>query len=137
MKNEEPKPIHQQIIDLVGGEDKFKEIAGLKRKNIKTMKNKQTAVEWLEEQFRWMLEDGVDISDVFHSTIEKFNQAKAMEKEQVKRMYTEEEVYDLLVEWNMYQKGEPRVDEDEIPNGFMSFNEWFKKISKQQENEKI
>jgi hypothetical protein len=46
------------------------------------MENKQTAVEWLEEQFRWMLEDGVDISDVFHSTIEKFNQAKQMEKEQ-------------------------------------------------------
>jgi hypothetical protein len=47
------------------------------------MENK-TAVEWLEEQFRWMLEDGVDISDVFHSTIQKFNQAKQMEKEQIK-----------------------------------------------------
>jgi hypothetical protein len=55
---------------------------------------------------------------------------KIMEKEKVKRMYTEEEVYDLLVEWNMYQKGEPRVNEDEIPNGFMSFNEWFEKMSK-------
>jgi signal transduction histidine kinase len=47
------------------------------------MSNKQTAVEWLEEQFRWMLEDGVDISDVFHSTIEKFNQAKFIERENI------------------------------------------------------
>lgn len=37
MENKEPKPIHQQIIDLVGGEDKFREIAGLKRVNNKTM----------------------------------------------------------------------------------------------------
>jgi|LakMenE18May11ns_1017448.scaffolds.fasta_scaffold9861931_2 hypothetical protein len=29
---EELKPIHQQIIDIVGGEDRFKEIAGLKPK---------------------------------------------------------------------------------------------------------
>jgi hypothetical protein len=29
---EEPKPIHKQIIDAVGGEDRFREIAGLKPK---------------------------------------------------------------------------------------------------------
>jgi len=29
---QEPKPIHQQIIDIVGGEDRFKEIAGIKPK---------------------------------------------------------------------------------------------------------
>jgi hypothetical protein len=29
---EEPKPIHEQIIDIVGGEDRFKEIANLKPK---------------------------------------------------------------------------------------------------------
>jgi hypothetical protein len=62
------------------------------------MENKQTAVEWLEEQFRWMLEDGVDISDVFHSTIEKFKQAKQMEKEQIKDAFTDGcigEMYEL------------------------------------------
>jgi hypothetical protein len=35
MKNEtleEAKPIHQQIIDIVGGEDRFREIANLKPK---------------------------------------------------------------------------------------------------------
>ena len=31
-KQEEPKPIHEQIIDAVGGEDRFREIAGLKPK---------------------------------------------------------------------------------------------------------
>jgi hypothetical protein len=39
MENKEPKPIHQRIIDLVGGVDKFREIAGFKRKNNKTMEN--------------------------------------------------------------------------------------------------
>lgn len=51
-------------------------------------------------------------------------------KWQQERMYSEEEVYDLFVEWDMYQKGEPRIDEDEIPNGFMSFNEWFEQFKK-------
>jgi hypothetical protein len=32
MKQETPKPIHEQIIDLCGGEEQFKEIAGLKPK---------------------------------------------------------------------------------------------------------
>ena len=94
--------------------------------------NKQTSVEWLENELSKLY------YDTQFKTLEEFHskkailweQAKAMEKEQAKRMYTVEEVYDLLVEWDMYQKGEPRVDEDEIPNGFMSFNEWFLKISK-------
>jgi hypothetical protein len=32
---EEPKPIHQQIIDIVGGEDRFRKIAGIKPKQEK------------------------------------------------------------------------------------------------------
>jgi hypothetical protein len=32
MEQKEPKPIHEQIIDAVGGEDRFREIAGLKPK---------------------------------------------------------------------------------------------------------
>jgi len=47
------------------------------------MSNKQmTAVEWLEEQFIWMIEDGVDWADAFHSVMAKIDQAKQMEKEQ-------------------------------------------------------
>ena len=46
------------------------------------METKQTAVEWLEEQFIWMIEDGVDWFDAFHSVMAKFQQAKQMEKEQ-------------------------------------------------------
>jgi hypothetical protein len=93
------------------------------------METKQTAVDYIVNVVNSCI-----APDYIPNEIVK--QAKQMEKEQVKRMYTEEEVYDLLVEWNMYQKGEPRVDEDEIPNGFMSFNEWFKEISKQKDNEK-
>jgi hypothetical protein len=44
---------------------------------------KQTAVEWLEEQFIWMIEDGVDWFDAFHSVMSKLEQAKQMEKEQM------------------------------------------------------
>ena len=55
---------------------------------------------------------------------------KAGAKWQAKRMYSEEEVYNLLVEWTAYQNGFPRVDEDEIPNGFMSFNQWFEQFKK-------
>ena len=51
-------------------------------------------------------------------------------KRKMKRMYSEEDVYDLLVEWTAYQNGFPRVDEDEIPNGFMSFNQWFEQFKK-------
>ena len=51
-------------------------------------------------------------------------------KWQQKRSYSEEDVYDLLVEWTAYQNGFPRVDEDEIPNGFMSFNRWFEQFKK-------
>ena len=51
--------------------------------NNKTMENKQTAVEWLEEQFIWMIEDGVDWFDAFHSVMSKLDQAKQMEKEQI------------------------------------------------------
>lgn len=46
------------------------------------MENKQTAVDWLEEQFIWMIEDGVDWFDAFHSVMSKLEQAKQMEKEQ-------------------------------------------------------
>jgi hypothetical protein len=46
---EEPKPIHQQIIDIVGGEDRFKEIAGIKPKQ-KTLKKVEENIdreEWI------------------------------------------------------------------------------------------
>ena len=51
-------------------------------------------------------------------------------KWQAKRMYSEEEVYDLFAQWNIYKQGFPRIDEDEIPNGFMSFNQWFEQFKK-------
>ena len=51
------------------------------------METKQTAVEWLEEQFIWMIEDGVDWFDAFHSVMSKFEQAKQMEKEQIEEAY--------------------------------------------------
>jgi hypothetical protein len=88
------------------------------------MENKQTAVDYLITIVQSCIAPNYIPNEIV-------KQVKEMEKKQVKRMYTEEEVYDLLVEWNMYQKGEPRVDEDEIPNGFMSFNQWFREISKQ------
>lgn len=59
------------------------------------METKQTAVEWLEEQFIWMIEDGVDWFDAFHSVMSKLEQAKQMEKEQI--IQTEKEMYNKLI----------------------------------------
>jgi hypothetical protein len=46
---EEPKPIHQQIIDIVGGEDRFKEIAGIKPKQetLKKVEENIDREEWI------------------------------------------------------------------------------------------
>ena len=46
-----------------------------------------TAVDWLEEQFIWMIEDGVDWFDAFHSVMSKLEQAKQMEKEQINKAW--------------------------------------------------
>jgi hypothetical protein len=51
------------------------------------METKQTSLDWLEEQFIWMIEDGVDWFDAFHSVMAKFQQAKKMEKEQIRSAY--------------------------------------------------
>lgn len=48
---------------------------------------KQTAVTWLEEQFIWMIEDGVDWADAFHSVMAKIEQAKQMEEKQIRDAY--------------------------------------------------
>jgi hypothetical protein len=46
---QEPKPIHQQIIDIVGGEDRFKEIAGIKPKQetLKKVEENIDREEWI------------------------------------------------------------------------------------------
>jgi hypothetical protein len=46
---EEPKPIHQQIIEIVGGEDRFKEIAGIKPKQetLKKVEENIDREEWI------------------------------------------------------------------------------------------
>jgi hypothetical protein len=51
---------------------------------------KQTAVEWLEENL------DVDIRLFIHCK-DVFEQAKEMEKQQMKEMYSDEEVYDILI----------------------------------------
>jgi len=58
------------------------------------MENKQTAVEWLEEQFIWMIEEGVDWFDAFHSVMSKLEEAKQMEKEQMLGFYTSQIFFD-------------------------------------------
>jgi hypothetical protein len=67
------------------------------------MENKQTAVEWLEEQFIWMIEDGVDWFDAFHSVMSKLEQAKQMEKEQIKEAFKYGEMPVLFINFNAEQ----------------------------------
>ena len=71
------------------------------------MENKQTAVEWLEEQFIWMIEDGVDWFDAFHSVMSKLEEAKQMEKEQMAEKYDEghaDGYYSGCQEFEQYNK---------------------------------
>ena len=59
-----------------------------------------------------------------------FKDGAKWQQEQDKKLYSEEEVYDLFSEWFLYKSGAILVDEDEIPNGVLSFNQWFEQFKK-------
>jgi hypothetical protein len=78
---EEPKPRHQQIIDAVGGEDRFREIAGIKPKQ-----------ETLEEYIKEVTKNfGNEMSIKFTS-----GGIKLGAKWQQERMYSEKDIIDLI-----------------------------------------
>jgi hypothetical protein len=111
---EEPKPIHQQIIDIVGGEDRFKEIAGLKPKQ-ETLE--EAAEKYLQE---WRLVNNIHLSNVIHAERCK-NDFIAGAKWQAERMYGEEEVLKLLYELHLIHN----LDSDMT---FMKVDEWFEQF---------
>jgi hypothetical protein len=83
---EEPKPIHEQIIEHCGGKEKFKEITGLKPKQ-------QTLEEVVEQE----------LENHFFSNISEIKKAKyfinfgiELQQQQDKKMYSEEDIYSLL-----------------------------------------
>jgi hypothetical protein len=90
----------------------------------------EKGVKWQAEQDRE--EIGLLQIELNHTKTLLQSCEKALEERdnQDERRYSDEEVYYLLVEWTAYQNGFPRVDEDEIPNGFMSFNQWFEQFKK-------
>ena len=99
MKQEKSKPIHQQIIDSVGGEKRFKKLAGLEPK--------QETLEEVAEQFEYT--DGI-------------YGFKEGAKWMAKRMYSEEEVLDMLKFFTKDTRGDkPWVDADD---------EWFEQFKK-------
>jgi hypothetical protein len=102
---EEPKPRHQQIIDAVGGEDRFRKIAGIKPKQEKL---EQAAEKWCEKH-------GCGYGGIISTAFEDGA------KWQQERMYSEEEVIDLLQEMN---------DWPTIFDGRIDIIEWFNKFRK-------
>ena len=85
LNKEEPKPIHEQIIDAVGGEDRFREIAGLKPKQ-----------ETLEEAAeRYVEEDNCN---------RYYNDFIAGANWQAERMYSYDELRQIA--YNAYCKGQ-------------------------------
>ncbi len=89
---EEPKPIHEQIIEHCGGKEKFKEITGLKPKQ-------QTLEEVVEQE----------LENHFFSNISEIKKAKYFinfgakwQQEQDKNKYSEEEVMDMFDKFSMY-----------------------------------
>ena len=73
---EEPKPIHEQIIDIVGGEDRFKELVGLN--------SKQETLEESAEKWYDSTEENKGFS--------KIKAFKDGAKWQAERMYSEEDM---------------------------------------------
>jgi hypothetical protein len=104
----EPKPIHQQIIDIVGGEDRFKEIAGIKPKQ-----------ETLEELGRFAERKYLERLNNYENC-DFSNGVIEGAKWQAERMFSDEEVIDLLAKF--------RRETDFIP--FKDILEWFKQFKK-------
>ena len=103
---EEPKLRHQQIIDAVGGEDRFRKIAGIKPKQ-----------ETLEEYIKEVTKNfGNEMSIKFTS-----GGIKLGAKWQQERMYSEEEVINLLQEMN---------DCPTTFDGRIDIIEWFQQFKK-------
>jgi hypothetical protein len=91
---EEPKPIHEQIIDAVGGEDRFREIAGLKPKQ----ETLEEVAERLCPNSSWRL---------------GFIEGAKWQQE---RMYSEEEVLELVL-----SRPGPYLTDEEIKQWFEQF----------------
>jgi hypothetical protein len=90
---EEPKPIHEQIIDLCGGEERFKEIAGLKPK--------QETLEEAAENYGWRIKintfsNPVKANDLANSAKQDFIEGA---KWQQKRRYSEEDLFKILLDF--------------------------------------
>ena len=81
----------------------------------------EAGAKWQQEQFKNESTANYIDRHIVEALVETVNQ---------ERMYSEEEVYDLFAQWITYQQGFPRIDEDEIPNSFRSFNEWFEQFKK-------
>ena len=76
-----------------------------------------TAVEWLIDE---LTHNGIEYLDLAYEIIEK---AKEMEKEQIKKMFSDEEVLDLLAKFRRENRGK-----DFIP--FKDIQEWFEQFKK-------
>jgi hypothetical protein len=79
--------------------------------------NNMTAVEWLIDE---LTHNGIEYLDLAYEIIEK---AKEMEKEQIKKMFSDEEVLDLLAKFRRENRGK-----DFIP--FKDIQEWFEQFKK-------
>jgi hypothetical protein len=98
---EEPKPIHEQIIEHCGGEEKFKEIAGLKPK--------QETLEEAAENYKKTTANKMAIEQIAFIAGAEW---------QAERMYSEEEVI-AFVKW-MYDY---KADINKV-------EEWFEQFKK-------
>ena len=106
---EEPKPIHEQIIDVVGGEDRFRAIAGLKHKQ-----------EAIEEAFELSDVHKMYVGEEKRLIKKGFIARAKWQQEQDKKMYSEEEVIQILINYQHYLT----TNEDRTAD------EWFEQFKK-------
>jgi hypothetical protein len=119
---EEPKPIHEQIIEHCGGKEKFKEITGLKPKQ-------QTLEEVVEQE----------LENHFFSNISEIKKAKyfinfgiELQQEQDKNKYSEEEVYNIVEQAiKNYGKNQLGFFDGGISNPiYYNLKKWFEQFKK-------
>ena len=115
---EEPKPIYQQIIDIVGGENKFKEILKIE--------SKQETLEEAKKKFAYAHKKEGDMAYEFGRDMYSFEKGA---KWQAERSYSEEEVLELLQNFNQNAMEYIKQDDRNIMTS-VTLQKWFEQFKK-------
>ena len=115
---QEPKPIHQQIIDAVGGACRFREIAKIKPKE-------ETIEEFIKEASEYYAHNYFNMHETNHYKALKQGFEEGA-KWQAKRMHSEEDMIEFAI-WLYLEIG---ISKNKERSSKELFDEWFEKFKK-------